>query len=116
MKFKVEVINAEEVKKSLIEIVNKTKLSNALQYCGELVANYAKQNHTFKNRTTNLEKSIHEEAHEIAGVLEEWVIAGMPYASFVEFGTSRMSAKPYLLPALEANKETIIKVLKEALK
>ncbi|NLH60632.1 MAG: hypothetical protein GX452_04435 [Ignavibacteriales bacterium] len=116
MKFEIEVMNAEEVKKSLIEIADKTKLSNALQYCGELVVNYAKQNHTFKNRTTNLEKSIHEEAHEIAGVLEEWVIAGMPYASFVEFGTSRMAAKPFLVPALEANKDTIIRILSEVLK
>ena len=116
MKFEVEVMNAEEVKKSLVEIVDKTRLSEALKYCGELVVNYAKQNHTFQNRTGNLEKSIHREAHEVAKVLEEWVIAGMPYASFVEFGTSRMAAKPYLIPALEAHKEEIIKVLKEALK
>ena len=116
MKFEIEVLNVDEVVKSFGEIVNKTKLSETLQYCGELVINYAKQNHTFKNVTSNLEHSIHREAHEIAGILEEWVIAGMPYGGFVELGTSRMAARPYLLPALEANKDTIMHVIGEALK
>jgi len=116
LKLEIEILNVDKVVKSLGEIVNKTKLSEALQYCGELVVNYAKQNHTFQNRTTNLEHSIHREAHEIAGILEEWVIAGMPYGGFVELGTSRMAARPYLLPALEANKDTIMHVIGEALK
>ena len=116
MKFEVKVMNAEEVARSLLEKVDKSKLSEALQYCGELVANYAKQNHTFKNRTGNLQKSIHREPHNESGQLEEWVIAGMPYSSFVEFGTSRMAALPYLVPALEANRDTIVKVLSEAIK
>jgi len=118
LKFEVKVMNADEIAKSLANRVDeiKTKLPDALQYCGELVANYAKQNHTFRNRTTNLEHSIHEEAHEVAGVLEEWVIAGMPYSSFVEFGTLRMAAMPYLVPALEANRDTIVRVIKGALR
>lgn len=117
MKFEVELLNLKEVVESIeTRFTDKTKLSEALHYCGELVVNYAKQNHTFQNVTSNLEHSIHEELHLINDILEEWIIAGMPYAGFVELGTSKMAARPYLLPALEANKDTIIRIIQEALK
>lgn len=34
---------------------------------------------------------------------EVLVGSNLPYAPFIELGTSRMSARPYLRPALEAN-------------
>ncbi len=38
------------------------------------------------------------------------------YAPFVEFGTSRRSAKPYLFPAMKNSKADIIKFLERAIK
>jgi len=38
------------------------------------------------------------------------------YAKFIEFGTSRMSAKPFLDPAYQNNKYTVLRILKEKLK
>jgi len=38
------------------------------------------------------------------------------YAKSVEYGTSRMGAQPYLYPALENNKQKILKMLAKAFK
>lgn len=43
------------------------------------------------------------------------VIADTPYAAYVEFGTSRMSAQPYLTPSLELVKPFYIEELKRAI-
>jgi HK97 gp10 family phage protein len=37
------------------------------------------------------------------------------YSTYVEFGTSKMKAQPYLLPALEENKEQLIRNIKKAI-
>ena len=38
------------------------------------------------------------------------------YAAFVEFGTSRQSAKPFLFPAYNSNKQKILKEIAKAFK
>jgi len=116
LNFEVELVNINEVEQSLLEKVSKTRLSEKLQYCGELVSGYAKTHHTFINRTGNLEHSIHREPHLVENELEEWIVVGMYYGSYVEYGTSHSAAKPFLIPALEANKDTVIRVLSEALR
>lgn len=116
MNFSVELVNIDEVTQSILDKVSKTKVSEKLKYCGELVSGYAKENHTFNNITGNLEHSIHREPHLVENELEEWIVVGMFYGSYVEYGTSRMAAKPFLVPALEANKDTIIRILSEVLK
>lgn len=42
------------------------------------------------------------------------VLANAEYASYVEFGTSRMSAEPYLGPALLQNQQTFVKAIAAA--
>lgn len=42
------------------------------------------------------------------------VSAGAAYAAFVEFGTCKMAAQPYLVPALLNNTDAIIGVIKGA--
>lgn len=63
----------------------------------------AKTGHTFRNRTGRLEKSITHGA--ATGNLRHGyrvdVIARTRYASFVDEGTSRNAAYPYLVPAWE---------------
>lgn len=51
-------------------------------------------------RTGALRDSIHREG---AGS-ESRVIAGAPYAVYVEYGTSRMGAQPFFWPALEVER------------
>lgn len=74
------------------------------------VANYAKQNHPFTNRTENLENSIQPLPVELAkdNVIVGTVKAGMEYAPYVEFGTSKSAPYPYLVPAKEANAKNLI--------
>ncbi|MBO8173498.1 MAG: HK97 gp10 family phage protein [Bacillaceae bacterium] len=49
-------------------------------------------------RTGRLRASIHTGRH---GPLERYVGTNVEYAPYVEFGTRRMSAKPYLRPAVK---------------
>lgn len=45
-------------------------------------------------------------------------VVGTPvhYAIYVEFGTSRMAARPYLLPALERAKKPFVEAMKKILR
>ncbi len=49
-------------------------------------------------RTGRLQRSI-----VFGGGLEWWVGSRLDYAPYVEFGTSRMSPRPYIWPALNQN-------------
>ncbi len=49
------------------------------------------------------------EENQLVGI----VGTNVEYASFVEFGTSRMVAQPFLFPALESNKSRIKDLLKD---
>jgi HK97 gp10 family phage protein len=77
------------------------------------VADYARANHPFQNRTQNLENSIQPDPVEIEdGVVVGPVRAGMEYAAYVEFGTAKSSPYPYLNPAVEANKQNLSDTMK----
>ncbi len=62
--------------------------------------------------TGNLRNSI---THEVEGK-EARVGTNVEYAPFVELGTSKMAAQPFLNPALEQNKGNIQKIFADALK
>lgn len=69
----------------------------------------ARLNHTFINRSGELEGSIRVEKTGTSreGFVEYKVVAGnavVYYAVYVELGTVKMSAKPFLRPALERQK------------
>jgi len=77
------------------------------------IAEEAQLNHSFNNQTGNLEASIQPlpvitENGEILGQVK----AGMEYAKYVEFGTSKMQARPFLTTAIEANQSNIIETMK----
>ena len=77
------------------------------------VADYAKTNHPFQNRTCNLENSIQPEPVEIEdNVITGTVRAGTEYAAYVEYGTAKSAAFPYMEPAKEGNKQNLIDTLK----
>lgn len=49
------------------------------------------------------------------GTIKYTVSSNAPYAAFLEFGTSKMAARPYMRPALEKNRERISKRLAAAI-
>jgi HK97 gp10 family phage protein len=63
--------------------------------------------------TGNLRRSI---TYEMDGEMEAEVGTNVEYATYVEFGTSRMKPIPYLTPAYEANKQAIDKSIARAVK
>ncbi len=73
----------------------------ACQITQALIVNDARADHPYKDRTGNLTNSI--QAGDVVIDDKEvtaYVEARMQYASFVEFGTSRAQAYPFLTPAM----------------
>ena len=63
--------------------------------------------------TGTLKRTMHQE--DVQGQLAVTVGTDVPYAEHVEFGTSKMPARPYLRPALDENKGAMVKEFGEAL-
>ena len=53
--------------------------------------------------------SIKKEKNAIIGE----VISSAPYSKFLEFGTVNMAARPFMQPALEANRKKIVEIFKQ---
>ena len=80
------------------------------------IAEDAKTNHSFTNRTGNLENSIQPLPVKVDGsTISGGVNAGMEYAKFVEYGTSKAAPYPFLTPAVEANKDNLTNTVAEAI-
>lgn len=58
--------------------------------------------------TGGLRKSITSEVSGTTGV----VGTNKEYAMYVEFGTYKMAAQPYLVPALKGNEEKVLQIIK----
>ena len=92
--------------------------SRGMERAGELVAENAQQHHTFTNRTGKLERNIlarEPRGSALAGTLSVEVVGARPYGSFVEDGTSRNRAYPYLRPAFARTEEEIASEVDRAL-
>ncbi len=61
--------------------------------------------------TGALRESIDAESDGMSAV----ITAGAEYAAYVEFGTSKSAAQPYLVPALLQNKEALAEKIAETL-
>jgi len=48
------------------------------------------------------------------GIFHVVIVAGMPYWIFVEHGTSRMEARPFIMPALLMNQPEFERLMKRA--
>jgi HK97 gp10 family phage protein len=68
---------------------------------GLAIASEAATKHPWKLRTGALTNSILSES-KMTGDMQFTVQDGVEYGVFLELGTSRMSARPFMLPALEA--------------
>lgn len=96
--------NSEQVKECLKDAIEK-----ALVLCGEEAKGYAKK--LCPVDTGNLRNSIDYD------VLDDTMQVGtnVEYASFVELGTSRQKAQPYLKPAIADHASKYQTMIKEEL-
>ncbi len=86
----------------------------ACQITQAIIVNDARADHPYKDRTGNLTNSI--QAGDVIIDDKEvtvYVQARMQYASFVEFGTSRAQAYPFLTPAMLRNAANFRKTVAE---
>ena len=118
----IEIIGLTELEDKLSNLEEKltNALAEALEEIAEKIRDDAKG--FVPVDTGALRKSIRVEKK---GSLEVSIIAGgggvinprtgreVDYAGYVEFGTSRASPQPFMQPALEKNRDEILRVVKE---
>lgn len=90
-----------------------------------IVETYAKENMTPESPsapgeppavvTGTLRASITHRVEEEGAETVGYVGTNVEYAKPLEFGTSRMAARPFLYPALAANRENIVNAIKDEL-
>lgn len=121
----IELTGVDEILNKLQQIgTNISRLENkALKNAAEPVLEDAKATNAFNDRTGNLRKGL-----KISNVKNKegvkYILVGVDkgdnskifYGKFLEFGTSKMPARPFLQPAYEKNKSTIQKNIAETLK
>lgn len=125
----IELTGVDEILNKLQQIgTNISRLENkALKNAAEPVLEDAKATNAFNDKSGKLRKGL-----KISNVKNKegtkYILVGVDksdnskifYGKFLEFGTSKMPAKPFLQPAYEKNKEniksTIAETLKEGLK
>jgi len=131
-------IKADNSKEVLEELNN--KIAIALEICGGEAEKYAKQNLTDNKSvdTGRLRNSITHATYENSGYTHNYtdnngkpysqkvgkvnsgddsvyIGTNVEYAEYVELGTSRQKAKPYLKPAVENHTDTYKKIIKQTL-
>ena len=119
MEIKILGLNNLQIRLSVLGFKLNDALDEALEEIAEKIRDDAKD--FVPVDTGALQKSIRVEKKK---KLEVLIIAGgggvinpktgreVDYAGYVEFGTSRMSPQPYMQPALEKNRDTIIQIIK----
>lgn len=121
----IELEGVDEILNKLQQIGNNiSRLENkALRSAAQPVLDDAKSSNSFNDRSGNLRKGL-----KISNIKNKegvkYVLVGVDksdnskiyYGKFLEFGTSKMSPKPFMQPAYEKNKDNIQKTIAETLK
>lgn len=94
------------------EVLAKLKngIQQALEQSGTLVENVAARNAPVD--TGRLRNSL---THQMKGSDSVEIGSDVEYAIYVECGTSRMGARPYLRRALEANSQQVLDIFKSSI-
>ncbi len=120
-----ELRGVDEILNKLSQMgANITRLENkALKNAAEPVLEDARTTNAFNDRSGRLRKGL-----KISGVKKKegvkYILVGVDksdnskifYGKFLEFGTAKISARPFLQPAYEKNREEIQKTIAETLK
>ncbi len=103
--------NARARLAELVQVTNGFGVTRALMAGALIVQNSAKERAPFL--TGNLRRSIHSEVQDPMHVV---VGTDVEYAPYLEFGTSRMPARPYLRPAFDEEKDRVIATVEGVLR
>lgn len=111
MRISLDISGIDEVKASLDEYNKKLDegIRKGLAQSGQLVKSAARANCPVD--TGNLRRSITKQTFDRRAV----VGTNCDYAAYVEFGTCKMRAKPYLVPALLDNKDAVVAAMRAAI-
>lgn len=121
----IELIGVDEILNKLQQIgTNISRLENkALKNAAEPVLEDARATNAFNDKSGKLRKGL-----KISNIKKKegvkYVLVGVDksdnskifYGKFLEFGTSKMAARPFLQPAYEKNKDNIQQAIAETLK
>lgn len=101
---------------AMLRDVNRA-LPFALADGGQIVADEAKQNHRYQNRTGKLEANTR--LRSVRGSLRSGytveVVGDRKYGAFVEFGTERNRAYPFLRPAWYLRQSDVVREVEGAM-
>lgn len=121
----VELEGVDEILNKLQQMgTNISRLENkALKNAAEPVLADAKATSAFNDRSGNLRKGLKisnvknkEGVKHILVGIDKGDNSKIFYGKFIEFGTSKMPARPFLQPAYEKNKQNIKGIIAETLK
>jgi len=93
----------------------KPKAGRIVNKYGLAMMTHAATKHPWKNVTSALENSILAES-KMTGDLTFTISDGVEYGVFLEFGTSKMAAYPWLIPAVEAWRVRFLNAFSELFK
>lgn len=103
-----------EAKLNKLDPMTRAAALKGVQRAGELVKGSAKNLSPVD--TGALRQSISSTSSSTATGAEAEVGTGVEYAPYVELGTSRQAAQPYLHPALQKNKHKATKLIRDEIK
>lgn len=120
----IELEGLEELMKKVEDLGRKgARIENqALQKAAEPILNDAKSTSAFHDQSGKLRDGLKiSKVKKIGGT--KYVLVGIEkgdnskifYGKFLEWGTSKMSARPFLQPAYESNKNQVIETIKSEL-
>ena len=92
-----------------LDSVTRSAMSIGIKKAGLLVEGDAKM--VVPVDTGSLRRSIHTEDSSNATSATATVGSSLEYAPYIELGTSKMSAQPFLQPSLEKNKKNATKIV-----
>lgn len=108
-------IDFSEVEANLERLVNSLpdKFAKGMQDACHLVE--AKAVEKVPVDTGYLKNTITNKVTKEGSIVDGWVYATAEYAPFIELGTYKMPAKPFLYPALNENQSAIRQIFSEVL-
>ena len=121
----IELQGLGELQKRIEELGRKgSRIENeALRKAAEPILDDAKRTSAFHDQSGDLRKGLKiSKVKKLSGT--KYVLVGIEkgdnsniyYGKFLEWGTSKMSARPFLGPSYEKNKKEVIETLKEELR
>lgn len=118
MSGRIRVVGDKEImrKIKLLEDKNSDALKVAIQKASIHVEGVAKNTKAWKNVTGTLRSSITHEVTSRGKKHSGRIGTNVFYAPLLEFGTIKLPARPWLLPALIESKAKILQFLNDAIK